>query len=246
MNDIETKNIIFLDRDGTICVDGGAFQSHDYGSYDNLINNVILVEGVEKSLKRLKEKGFLIIVISNQAGVAKGKMTESDVHRFNKKLNEKLDNLIDGFYYCIHHDTGEESDGRILYGDKIIKELIVDCDCRKPKIGMFKQAEDDLRNGKIQTIDEKFLNSTIIYDKSRNIYKKSINKTLINKNKSYMIGDKLIDTMAGINYGIKSFLVLTGEGKTEYEKSKSVKNKVYDKCFDDINETSNYILEELV
>lgn len=238
MNDLNKQKIIFLDRDGTLCWDKGAFHSHVY-DYEDLIQNINVLPYVLQSLKLLKSNGYMLVVVSNQAGVAKGKFTEADVQRFNYNLNEKLDYLIDGFYYCIHHDTGMESDHSILNQDKHIKELIYDCECRKPKAGMFYQVENDLKNGLIQVVDDSFFNDDRVYEKDRTKIKKNkIEPCIVDKNNSYMVGDKLIDVLAGKNYGVKSILIRTGEGAEEELKLK--------KCTaDEIKTIVDYIVDDM-
>lgn len=215
MNDLKMQKIIFLDRDGTLCWDKGAFHSHIY-DYEELINKINVLDGVYEALSELKSRGYMLVVVSNQAGVAKGKFKEGAVHRFNYNLNKKLGFLIDGFYYCIHHDTGRESDNTILNPNKHIKQLIYDCDCRKPKAGMFFQVESDMKNGCIQVVDESLFNDEVDYVNDRTkIKKEKIEPCIIDKEQSFMIGDKLIDTIAGKKYGVKSILVRTGEGSVE-------------------------------
>ena len=236
------QKIAFLDRDGTICDDAGAFHKNIY-DYEELISNINLVPGVKESLHKLKKAGYLLIVVSNQAGLAKGKFKENAIHRFNKNLNALLDNMIDGFYYCIHHDSGKENDGNILDKDKIHWELIYDCDCRKPKAGMFYEIEKDLKSGKLQYIDEDIVNSEYDYLQDRTkIYKKDITPMIVDKNKSFMVGDKIADTIAGKTYGIKSYFVLTGEGHDAYDKGIVKLNENTDYIVKDINETVDRVL----
>lgn len=117
--------IIFVDRDGVISI----FTPDDY--IKNWEEFEFIKEGVE-GLKILKEAGYKVVIISNQAGVNKGLFTENDLNEITKNMIEELkkkgiDNVLK-VYYCIH--TKEEN-----------------CDCRKPKTGLFKKAEEDL--GKI-------------------------------------------------------------------------------------------------
>jgi D,D-heptose 1,7-bisphosphate phosphatase len=92
------KPAVFLDRDGTINFDPGYIKNPD---------EVYLLEGVAEGIKKLKDIfGFKVIVISNQAGVAKGLMAISDVEEINAKINELLKlsgTSIDAFYYCPFH-----------------------------------------------------------------------------------------------------------------------------------------------
>lgn len=242
MINIKKQKIAFLDRDGTICDDAGAFHKNIY-DYEVLINNISLIPGVKDYLYKLKQNDYLIVVVSNQAGLAKGKFKENSIQRFNKNLNELVDNLIDGFYYCIHHDTAKENNGIILDKDKIRWELICDCECRKPKIGMFQNIENDLRNGRLQYIDENIINSDYDYllDRTK-IYKKEMLPSEIDKHNSFMVGDKISDTIAGRVYGVKSYFVLTGEGQDAYNKGIVKLNENTDYIVKNINEAIDLVL----
>lgn len=245
---LEKKKVLFLDRDGTICYDDGAFGSEKY-SYFEVMNRQRQIEGVKESLKEVKKKGYLLVVISNQAGICKGRFDEWCTHYSNKTLNEKLDNIIDGFYYCPHHETGFNNDGKL--SEKARKNLIYVCECRKPRTGMFLKFENDLKNGKIQYIDEYILENKITYLEDREkIFKKEITPFLIDKENSYMIGDKWIDVSAGEKYGVKSIFVMTGEGKVEFseKKEKFIREygdlpTKYDK-YNDINEFIKNLLRK--
>ncbi len=115
----------FLDRDGTINKD-----THYVGDPDKLE----LLPGAAEGIRRINEAGYLAIVISNQSGVARGYFTEEDVRKVNSRLNKMLGEYgahIDAFYWCPHFPSG------------IVKEYAVECDCRKPKLGLFKRAIED-------------------------------------------------------------------------------------------------------
>lgn len=113
----------FFDRDGTINVNFG----HVYK-----LNELEFIPGVPEIIKKHNDEGIPVIVVTNQAGIAKGLYTEEEMHRFNNHLNECLkieyDAHIDAFYFCPHHPeyTGE-------------------CECRKPKAGMFFKAAKDFK-----------------------------------------------------------------------------------------------------
>ena len=88
---------------------------------------------------------------------------------------------------------------------------------------MFKQCENDLKNGLIQYIDEKMIKEKTTYEEDRNkLYRKKIEPVIVDKENSYMIGDKWIDVIAGDRYGIKTIFVMSGEGEVEY-KNKDIK-----------------------
>lgn len=110
---------IFLDRDGTINVD------KDY-LYE--VEKFEFVEGALEGLKLLYNLGYILIVVTNQAGIARGYYTEEDLKKVNDFMKEKL--LENGIkiskcYFCPHHK------------DKGIGKYKIDCECRKPKPKML-------------------------------------------------------------------------------------------------------------
>lgn len=114
---------VFLDRDGTINYDSGYIGDPD---------KVELLDGVKKGIYKLKnEYHFKIVVISNQAGVARGIITEDNVRAVNRRINDLLgkESSVDRFYYCLHHP--EHSDPE-------------DVKCRKPSPKMIFDACRDL------------------------------------------------------------------------------------------------------
>ena len=115
---------VFLDRDGTINIDTG------YIGNPNLIE---LFSGVAEGIKQLKDKyGFLIVVVSNQSGITRGLITEEDVDKVNKRINEILEidkTKIDAFYYCPFHPKFD---------------LEEKCKCRKPSPQLVFDAAHDL------------------------------------------------------------------------------------------------------
>ncbi|MBN1880895.1 MAG: D-glycero-beta-D-manno-heptose 1,7-bisphosphate 7-phosphatase [Deltaproteobacteria bacterium] len=120
------RRAVFLDRDGTINVEVG---------YLNDPEELELIPGAAQAVARLNDAGFIVVVVSNQSGVARGYFTEEDVHAVNRRMVEVLGRegaRIDGIYYCPHHPE---------FGDG---EYRKDCGCRKPNTGMVKRAIDDL------------------------------------------------------------------------------------------------------
>lgn len=120
------KKAIFLDRDGTINVDHG---------YVHQIDDFQFIEGVGNALKQLQDKGWLLVLVTNQSGIARGYFSEAQFLQltewFDWSLDEDYGVVLDGIYYCPHHPEGNG-------------EYRQDCDCRKPKAGMFTQAIQDL------------------------------------------------------------------------------------------------------
>ena len=234
--ELKKQKILFLDRDGTICYDDGAFGSEKF-SYREVMEKTRPLEGVKESLKLAKDKGYMLVVISNQAGIAKGRFDECDTHYSNRLLQEKLDGLIDGFYYCPHHTSGKNNSGVIA--DNAKRDLIFHCDCRKPEIGMFLQCENDLKNGKLQYIDERLIAEKVTYEQDRSkIYRRDVDASVVDKENSYMIGDKWLDVLSGERYGVNPIFVMSGEGFVEYNHKKDKQKELPTKyeIFNDINE----------
>lgn len=109
---------VFLDRDGVLVKDTG------------YVTNPELLPRVADAIKLLK--GFIVVVVTNQAGVAKGYMDEIRVIETNFQIQNALEKqgaYIKKFYYCPHHPEGT------------VKKYTRECACRKPEIGMLKKAE---------------------------------------------------------------------------------------------------------
>ena len=120
------EKVIFLDRDGTLNVEV---------NYLHRKEDLVLLPGVPEALKAFKDQGYKLVVITNQAGVARGYYTEEDVKELHRYMNELLAGQgagIDAFYYCPHHPE---------HG---IGKYKIPCHCRKPETGMFEMAEQDV------------------------------------------------------------------------------------------------------
>jgi D-glycero-D-manno-heptose 1,7-bisphosphate phosphatase len=119
------KKAVFLDKDGTLVEDV---------PYSCDVNRIRLMPGVRQGLRRLDAAGYLLIVVSNQSGVAHGLFSVEALSGVEMKLRALLadaDIRLDGFYYCPHHP-----DGRVF-------AYATACDCRKPSPGLFMQATSD-------------------------------------------------------------------------------------------------------
>ena len=112
------QKAIFLDRDGVLLNDAG--QYYIYKTDDIIINN-----GVIDALKKITDMGFLLIVISNQGGIAKQIYTKEDVEKIHSELKRqfKIEGIdIKEYYYCPHHSDVEK------------------CLCRKPEPLLIEKA----------------------------------------------------------------------------------------------------------
>ena len=152
---------VFLDKDGTINIEK---------EYLHRVDDWEWIPGSVDAIHRLNQLGFLVIVVTNQAGIARGYYTEHAVAILHEQVNNMLAASgahVDAYYYCPHHfDFG----------------AIKDCFCRKPRPGMLMLAQKEWN---------------------------------IDLNKSFMVGDKLIDIQAAQAAGVTPIMVRTGYGTKE-------------------------------
>lgn len=117
---------VFIDRDGTISEEVG---------YINHASRFCLFPYAASAIKHLNDNGWLAIVTTNQAGVARGYFAEEMVKTVHERMTSELESggaRLDAIYYCAHHPS---------VGDPPYR---VDCDCRKPKPGLITRAAQDL------------------------------------------------------------------------------------------------------
>ncbi|MHB8164938.1 MAG: D-glycero-beta-D-manno-heptose 1,7-bisphosphate 7-phosphatase [Methanoregula sp.] len=163
---------VFLDRDGVI--------TQDPPHYAHRIDQVQIIPGSGEAIRLLNEAGFLIIVVSNQSGVARGYYDEKDVTIFNEEMKRQLsrDNAyVDAIYYCPHHP------------EAVVAEYRQSCSCRKPNPGMLLKAAEQYN---------------------------------IDLSRSFLVGDKISDILAGTEVKCQSILVLTGHGMEESGHQKNI------------------------
>ena len=117
---------VFLDRDGTLIEEVG---------YLDRLDRLELFPWSVDAVRLLNRAGFRVVVVTNQAGVARGFFDERFVAETHRLLEEKLaagGARIDGYYYCPHHP------------DAPLEAYRVKCGCRKPQPGMIRSAAKDL------------------------------------------------------------------------------------------------------
>lgn len=158
------QKCIFIDRDGTINKLKGLLYQ---------IDNFELEYNAAEAIKLINDSGFLCIMVTNQPVIARNLCTIEELNNIHKRMETFLATkgaYLDDSYYCPHHpDSGYEGEN---------KEYKIECNCRKPNIGMIEAAVEkyniDLRN-------------------------------------SYIIGDTTGDIKTGLNAGLHTVLVKTGE-----------------------------------
>ena len=119
------KSAVFFDRDGVLNEEVG---------YLHEIENFKWIDGAVDAIKLCNEKKLLVIVVTNQSGIARGIYTEDDtkkLHNFMQTELAKFGAHIDAFYYCPHHPNGKVDAYRKI------------CDCRKPAPGLILRACKD-------------------------------------------------------------------------------------------------------
>lgn len=114
---MQKNKALFLDRDGVVCAELGRYRLAKDGFQ--------LLFGIKDVVRAAKKKGYKVIVVSNQPQISKGLLSETELCELHNEMERLLDDMIDAIYYCPHTDEDN-------------------CECRKPKTGMFKRAAEDL------------------------------------------------------------------------------------------------------
>jgi len=115
-----STKFIFLDRDGVVNKDPAGAGKDYVTSWEDFE----FLPGALEALKNLTDKGYKIVIISNQAGVGKGLYTKEGLYEITGKMLDKIESAggkVHSIQYCVHKTEDN-------------------CDCRKPKTGMFKNA----------------------------------------------------------------------------------------------------------
>lgn len=118
MKVLKANRAVFIDRDGTI--------NHDC-PYCKDPDQLIIYDDAVEIMRDYQEKGFLVIIVTNQSGVNRGYFTETELENFNLALRKELEKRgvrIDALYYCPHRPDEN-------------------CSCRKPRTGLIDRAADE-------------------------------------------------------------------------------------------------------
>jgi D-glycero-D-manno-heptose 1,7-bisphosphate phosphatase len=122
----KTRRAVFLDRDGVLNEDR---------NYLWKTEEFVLLPGVVEALSRLQAAGFLLVVVTNQSGIARGLYTENDYQNLTEYMRGRLEGYgirLSGVYHCPHHPVHGKGPYR------------VSCGCRKPRPGLILQASEEL------------------------------------------------------------------------------------------------------
>lgn len=117
---------VFLDRDGTIIEESG---------YLDRLERLVFFPFSVDAVRVLNRAGLAVVVVTNQAGIARGIVRESFVAEAHRHITERLEAggaHIDGFYFCPHYPSG------------VVEEYRKTCDCRKPQPGLLRRAAVEL------------------------------------------------------------------------------------------------------
>lgn len=120
------RRAVFLDRDGTLIEEAG---------YVNDLGMIRLYPFTIDAVRQLNLAGLAVVVVTNQAGIARGIVSEGFVGEAHAYLSARFAGggaAVDAYYYCPHHPDG------------IIEGLTLHCECRKPKDGLWRRAAADL------------------------------------------------------------------------------------------------------
>lgn len=121
-----SRRAVFIDRDGTLIEEAG---------YLNRLDRLRFFPFTVDAVRQLNRAGFAVVVITNQAGIARGIVTEDFVATTHRHISERLEAggaRVDGYYHCPHHPHG------------IVESFRLKCECRKPQPGLIRRAAADL------------------------------------------------------------------------------------------------------
>lgn len=168
---------VFLDRDGTINVDKHyLYKTEDFE----------FIEGAVEGLEILQDLDFMLVVITNQSGIARGYYTEDDYMILNKFMDQRLNEYgihISNDYFCPH------------FPDAVVPKYRKKCDCRKPGVELWNRA--------VRELDIDLNHSYCIGDRLRDLAICNISEC-----RGYLVGttetrESILDTQSGKYINIK-------------------------------------------
>ncbi|NBI42437.1 D-glycero-beta-D-manno-heptose 1,7-bisphosphate 7-phosphatase [[Haemophilus] felis] len=179
---------IFLDRDGTLNVDHG---------YVHEIDRFHFIDGSIDALQQLKAMGYLLVLVTNQSGIARGYFSEAQFLQLTEWMDWSLADRgvdLDGVYYCPHHPEGKG-------------EYKQECDCRKPKSGMLLQAIKELNIDPQQSFMVGDKVEDLLAGKGANIKTNILVRTgKPISNEGEKMADQVLDSVAQLPFFIKKIM----------------------------------------
>jgi len=127
------RRAVFVDRDGVI---NEMVPSPEGPDSPRNVGEFRLIAGAARAIRSLNALGFPVVVVSNQPGIAKGKLSAEDLDAMTALMRSTLNEqeaVIDGLYYCLHHPQA------------VLPSYRTVCECRKPKPGLLTMAADEMR-----------------------------------------------------------------------------------------------------
>jgi D-glycero-D-manno-heptose 1,7-bisphosphate phosphatase len=121
-----SRRAVFLDRDGTLIEEAG---------YLDRLDRLVFFPYSVDAVRVLNRAGFAVVIITNQAGIARGIVPESFVADAHRHISERMSAggaHIDGFYHCPHYPSGT------------VDKYVGACQCRKPQPGLLHRARTEL------------------------------------------------------------------------------------------------------
>lgn len=131
---------IFLDRDGVL--------NEDRPNYVYRVDDFIIPDGVPRALQLFKDAGYLLIIITNQAGIARGLYTRDDVMNCYAYLQQQCGNLIDDIYYCPHHPKFDSESLMRKPGSLMIEKAMAKYNIQPATSWMIGDALRDMQAGR--------------------------------------------------------------------------------------------------
>jgi D-glycero-D-manno-heptose 1,7-bisphosphate phosphatase len=121
-----SRRAVFIDRDGTLIEEAG---------YLNSLDRLVFFPYTVDAVRQLTGGGFTVVVVTNQAGIARGIVEEAFLTTVHRHISDRIEaggGRIDAYYHCPHHPDG------------IVPSLRIACECRKPQPGLIRRAAAEL------------------------------------------------------------------------------------------------------
>jgi D-glycero-D-manno-heptose 1,7-bisphosphate phosphatase len=133
------KKCVFLDRDGVL--------NEEIGDYVYELDKLQIPEGMPEALQMLKKAGYLLIVITNQAGIAKGLYTDTEVQLCHRKIQQACGGVLDALYYCPYHPSYDSESIARKPGSLMLEKAIARFNINTTQSWLVGDRERDIEAG---------------------------------------------------------------------------------------------------